>query len=329
MKHTLRTSISAIALVATFAAPLATLTIISIPDTAIAKSENAGGNGKSNKGGNSSAAKSQGKGNSSAKGGNGNGLAGLFGKFGTNSESKGNAKVKVSKSDPMHPSNLGNMNGALNANINAVLAHIRNGNTNGPVGLMAALAQANYNAIGAQDIVDLEETFVALEEALEAAGFDSVTEYYLARIGIPGIPAISEIDEADPTDQNQLAIDNGFASYDEYLAMVAGTPGIVADPTIDPLIEALDGDPIGFVPPLTADDLADAQAALDEQDEAENSILDFWNKDGDGDLLLIALNDHLDEYEPQIGETIEEMNAALLPEDCDPEDLECIAPAEE
>ena len=43
----------------------------------------------------------------------------------------------------MHPSNLGKMNGPLNANVNALIAHVKNGNTNGPIGGMAALAVAD------------------------------------------------------------------------------------------------------------------------------------------------------------------------------------------
>jgi len=38
---------------------------------------------------------------------------------------------------------LGNINGALNANINAVLARILKCNTNGPVGAVAALVAAD------------------------------------------------------------------------------------------------------------------------------------------------------------------------------------------
>ena len=47
--------------------------------------------------------------------------------------------------DVLHPSNLGKLNGAINSSPNAKLAHIANGNFNGPVGLAAALALADYD----------------------------------------------------------------------------------------------------------------------------------------------------------------------------------------
>lgn len=66
--------------------------------------------------------------------------------------------------DP-HPSELGNMNGALNANINAVLAHIRNGNTNGPVGHLAALAIADSALATADTDALTPEELAALLDA--------------------------------------------------------------------------------------------------------------------------------------------------------------------
>ena len=65
----------------------------------------------------------------------------------------------------MHPSELGNMNGALNANINAVLAHIRNGNTNGPIGHLAALAIADAELAGASSETHTSDELTALLDA--------------------------------------------------------------------------------------------------------------------------------------------------------------------
>jgi tetratricopeptide (TPR) repeat protein len=80
---------------------------------------------------------------------------------------------RPARSSDMHPSELGNMNGALNANINAVLAHIRNGNANGPVGGLAALAVADAALADAERV--LNEAVLA-----EALGEDyaSVQAYY-------------------------------------------------------------------------------------------------------------------------------------------------------
>ncbi|NKB54453.1 MAG: hypothetical protein GKR97_19980 [Rhizobiaceae bacterium] len=57
--------------------------------------------------------------------------------------------------DPRHPRNLRKLNGALNSNPRAKLAHILNENFNGPVGLAAALALIS-NAPSEMDIADAE-----------------------------------------------------------------------------------------------------------------------------------------------------------------------------
>ena len=83
----------------------------------------------------------------------------------------------------MHPSELGNMNGALNANINAVLAHVRNGNVNGPVGSLAALAVADAALADARTTINE----AALVEAL--GDYPSVQAYYDSGAQDPAIDA--------------------------------------------------------------------------------------------------------------------------------------------
>ncbi|MEP4389547.1 MAG: hypothetical protein ABJ344_12150 [Sulfitobacter pontiacus] len=80
------------------------------------------------------------------------------------------------KSDPLHPSNLGKLNGAINSSPNAKAAHIANGqyaSGKGPVSLAAALAVADYTygeALGRYetDHASAQET-LGLVEALEEA----------------------------------------------------------------------------------------------------------------------------------------------------------------
>ncbi len=122
-----------------------------------------------------------------------NGLGGLFKsqktqQAATKPTRKQTAKVSVTKSkrppvkktvfklDPLHPSNLGKLNGAINASPNAKAAHIANGKFatgKGPVSLAAALAVADYSyraefeeyvveLAAAQEKLDLVD---ALEEA--------------------------------------------------------------------------------------------------------------------------------------------------------------------
>lgn len=118
---------------------------------------------------------------------------------------------------PMHASNLGNMNGALNANVNAVLAHIKNGNTNGPVGHLAALAVANVNAEGAQEVIDLKEDFTDLQTALSGTPYETVAEYYEALDGVE--PIINE-----DIDAAVAAIGDANTSQQALETALAGTP---------------------------------------------------------------------------------------------------------
>ncbi len=274
MTRTFTATITAALLASVALVPAVTVVSIVTADAAYAKSDNAGGNGGGNgNGGGKSDRSERGKkggksgGGETASRGNGKsggGIEGMFRKL-TGQEKKAarvaparsNATqtVKVSKkADPMHPSNLGNMNGALNANTNAVLAHIRNGNTNGPVGLLAGLAVANANAEGAQEVIDLAEDFDALQAALEANGYTSVEDYYADLDGTAGIDPITSIDEAraafdaDPTntdleDTLNLALsDAGYDSLGDYDDDRAGEAGIAEIAELSESIEGLGGD---------------------------------------------------------------------------------------
>lgn len=82
----------------------------------------------------------------------------------------------------LHPSELGNMNGALNANINAVLAHMESGNFNGPVGHMAAVALASAGAAEADALLSSPEgmEYSAFQRALEASTYETYDAYLAA-----------------------------------------------------------------------------------------------------------------------------------------------------
>ena len=198
------------------------------------------------------------------------------------------------KTDPMHPSNLGNMNGALNANVNAVLAHIKNGNTNGPVGHLAALAVANVNADGAQEVIDLKQDFTDLQTALEWAEYTTVAEYYEALDGVEPMPNADidgKVTALNDAIASQDALDtalvgSGYATDDEYLAAVAD--GAEVDPGIDAAIS-------GYMNPVTAQD--DLDSALSGNGyEGETALADYEvDRDGVAGIVeIVEVSDAID-----------------------------------
>jgi hypothetical protein len=187
---------------------------------------------------------------------------------------------RPARNSDLHPSELGNMNGALNANINAVLAHIRNGNVNGPVGGLASLAVADSALAAAKRTVNEG----ALADLLGTYGYASVQDYY------------DEL-EADPTMSRH-------ADLDAAIAALGSNPEL--------------GEPYAFTPP-TEDEIADATAALPEllvaQGVAEEGLLSLWNKNTDANpdeftpeesALLDDLRTRLDGYETDIGQAMTE-----------------------
>ena len=192
--------------------------------------------------------------------------------------SKPNRPAKFA--DRPHPSELGNMNGALNANINAVLAHIRNGNHNGTIGRFAGLAVADASFESANQILLENALLVALEDIEE---FDDLQAYYDALAADDTLERIPAIDDA--------------------VAALGFDPSLSEVPTI--------GD-------WTEEDLLDAQenelALNAEVLAAEDNILANWNKNADTDSmvltpeeveLLALLRDRLEGQEDAINEAIE------------------------
>lgn len=184
----------------------------------------------------------------------------------------------VAEEGVLHPRDLGKMNGALNANINAVLAHIRNGQTTqGPVGLLAGLAIAD--AAGATAMAEAEamqklaDDIAAVDAAMVDAGF-------VDEAGLPDLEAYL------------LAKEDGTA-----------TPEQIA--TIDGLIEAAGGlDDTGTAlaeTAPTAEEIAEAIAAAEAVvGDAEAAIAAALNKDTDMVLLLAALRDKLAPHQEAI-----------------------------
>lgn len=191
-----------------------------------------------------------------------------------------NATARADKTQRPKARDMGKMNGALHANINAVLAHIRNGNTNGPVGLLAGLAIADAAAAAgaatAQDLAGLAAAHDALTEGLAGLGFETLDQYQAA------------VADGTVTAEDIATLDS----------LIAATGGLAAD-----------GSGLATTRPDDADLAAAADAALASADSvaaAEQAILDAWNKDGDGDALLSDLRDRLVGYEADIAEAIAE-----------------------
>jgi hypothetical protein len=159
-----------------------------------------GGNGKGNGGNGKGGASNRGGNSASAKGGDTT-------SDDTSLASTGKGKQKTSAkelalSDPLapaHPSMLGRWNAAKPIDHPAVQAHIRNGNYNGTIGMVAAYAnaQSTYNSMEADlaaaqamlDGTDAVALQTALDSALLTAGYNTVADYELAGIPDPAVDA--------------------------------------------------------------------------------------------------------------------------------------------
>ncbi|AWB50067.1 hypothetical protein HYN69_17540 [Gemmobacter aquarius] len=224
-----------------------------------------------------------------AKGGNGNGNSGGNGGGNAGNHGGGNAKsseAKAASTDAEAPEEtetasnggaggLGNMNGALHASPKAILAHIRNGNTNGPVGRTAAyvVASANAEGIDAKALAQQQADYAAWQDgiaaALETSGYADLAAYRAAKYTNTALAAQYVIDKT--------AYDQG-----------------VADGTIDPTVVAAPEPVPAFVtvaelevpaPPQPSQEDIDALAALSD---AETAILSKWNKNPDADPATIS-----------------------------------------
>lgn len=207
------------------------------------------------------------------------------------------AKAKPVRVAGLAPDELGKMNGAMNANIHAVLAHIRNGQTTkGPVGLLAGLAVADSSALAssgkAAELEARAAAFDALQAKVEGAGFATVEDYLQAR--------------RDGT------------LTDEQLALSGDIDAMIAD------LGGTDATGLRLAESRPADEEIQAArdaAALAGQavTDAEQAILDAWNKTGDATALLAALRARLAPHQAEIDATLAETPASsetlvLLPE---------------
>lgn len=252
---------------------------------------NGGGGGKGgDRGGERGGEKSAGK--AGANGGNGNG-GGKPAERTVTREKPAAAKPATRQAAPaaqgddtvLAARDLGNMNGAMNANINAVLAHVRNANYNGPVGAVAGLMAADAKAgdLVGSDILDRADAWEAYRAALvEGLGSD----YQAALDGYVADRAAFDqyqIDLAAWTEADaayQAALADPTLTAEEIAAL---DPGLAPEEVVfqtDPVIEALLAQEPEVEEP-SADDLALVAAVSD----AEAAVLALWNKnpaDADG-----------------------------------------------
>ena len=329
MLRKLKGPMTAVLLSSVALVPAATVAYVATADAAYAKSEKAGGKSGSAPGKNKSST-SKGKSgtkSASSRGGSksrgGGGLGRLLDRVTGRDKAVARSSAKaIAKSDPMHPSNLGNMNGALNANENAILAHIRNGNTNGPVGLMAALAVADYQTADDRELLDsnLAAEYAALDDALATAGYESFQDYENAVIDDPD-NFNQDIEDAyagvGQADLNEALGD--YASYEDYQAAVAGDE-LLFDQDIEDAYAALGYDQ------TTADSLDQAEENAAEYADAMDALIDYWNK-GDADSenaddLRQALEDRVAGYEG-VGETVDTLEGEAASSDACAEGEAC------
>ena len=320
MRKVLASSLTALLLTGVAVAPLATGFTILTADAAYAKSDKAKGGGSDKAAKGKSGEKGGGKGKSSASRGKGKDpVSSFFNRLtGRDKSASGAGKTKTVGSTGMHPSELGNMNGALNANINAVLAHVRNGNTNGPVGVVAALAVANSGAEGAAEALATPEAgeYAAVNAAVAANEEYETIEDYLAAKEAGGEDFVVDEDIENAlanvgTSALNDAVDANadYASATDYFMAKIEAEEAGEDFVIDEDIEAASA-ALGTYDGEVASDLADAEAALEAKADAEADILSTWNKNtGDvekEEALIGALNERLEGYEDDIAMAIEE-----------------------
>lgn len=235
---------------------------------------NGGGNGAGNGGGNKGGAANKGGERSSS---GGTSFSGKSKEVAAPARertpgSKARATTTEDEGTTFAARDLGNMNGALNANMNAVMAHVRNGNTNGPVGALAGLmmADAGLGALNAEDVVARAEAWAAYDEEVAAAlgDYASVGDYLADRTAEA---AYGEWETRSTEYQDALA--SGDPNTDSLNPGPAPfNPDFTANSELDALLES---PPEGSVP----DD--GELAAVDAVTEAERAVLAEWNKNPD------------------------------------------------
>lgn len=329
--------------------PAATVAYVATADIAVAKSDKAGGGGK---GASQRALKSQagtkgksGTRSASSGGSKSRGHGGLdkFINKLTGKDRAGSAKVRSAgtatkpQDDPMHASNLGNMNGALHANENAIAAHIRNGNTNGPVGLMAAyVVSRSTTASALEGLGEGAGDYIQLNDQLIAGG-------YVDEDGKPDLDAYLESGDVNPeidstlgriswSDQDKLLVENGYVDED-------GNPDYQAYLDSGVVNEDIDGastDPGAFDEDLYAG-VAEADGDLTAEETAAQALIDYWNKKDTApaeteEELRAALEARAMELEATgvVSDALPEPEVEEIEDvtSCDPEATECGAEEE-
>lgn len=286
---TLRKKLIAAVAVGALAVPAMTVSVWTLSATpAFAKgNNNKGGGGRSSSRGNSGSHKPaqtrsqrNGNGNGGARANRGAGSANVIRGNGANRPAVASSAPTSAEATDLAPNQLGSMNGAMHANINAVLAHIRNGNTNGPVGALAALAVADAGASEAQGVIEEAAIHTALESDLALAVLNNET----------------------------------YETLEDYLA-AAEEEGFEPDPVIEDALAALEA---ADTPP-SDEEIAEAEAALEAQTAAEDGILAAWNKsdaasEEEQAALLEALRARLDAEADAIAEAIGTPDASAEPD---------------
>lgn len=332
MLKPLKSALTATMLSAVAITPVATVSFLATADVAVAKgkkekSDRGSRGNKGNKGQGGKPTWLQEKSKGGSKGGNGKAK-----KFAASEEAADcpeGAEDCVPELRTLHASELGNMNGALHANENAILAHIRNGNTNGPVGHMAALAIAGYDLETAQTLINspIGQDYADLDAAaagatvIDADGNEITFENYedyLDYLDAGGEPIASIEGAEDNFGSNSLdaaaqsitdADGNSlYGSYAEYLAAVdAGTQ------EEDVNVLAAESVAANGYDATTAENLdTSIEGAQADYDGALAAMQEYWNKGGadseNADDLAAMLEARIDGYE-NVGATIEEQRA--------------------
>ena len=302
MKKTLKAGFLTICMTALATAPIVTITTLATADAAYAKGGNGNGNAGGKGAGRDKAAemKLKGKGKGHGKGGKGSAKRGgpkTLGEFFSSLTGQDKKPARTTRTQSskktipatteapakrgaklvagLHPSQLGNMNAAYNANMNAILAHIRNGNRNGPIGAMAGLAVAtsmsDVSAEEARANRELAEAYDAAAALLAGTEFEGLT--------------------------SEETVLNYLAAGDQNLPEV--------NAAIDDIALNKGGD--GLQPYPSDEDLASGSDVV----EAEDYVVHVWNKsdaanEEDTAALLVALTDRFAEHGTAIDEAIAE-----------------------
>ena len=307
MFRLLKSSVTAIALSAFAVAPVVT---VLAADAAYAKNGNdngggkgGGGNGsdKGNRGnggtkGNSGAAKTNGGKSASSKSGSGFGLLDIFKQ--NKAPSTKVAKASAPKAEvkgALHPSNLGKLNGAINSSPNAKLAHIRNGNFSGPVGMASALALADYNYAVDLGAFDLAADTLALADAFALIAGAPTDQEVLDAQALVGndiddgkldIDAQEVLDYPDLTDAKALTENVTEAPTTEDIAAAQAVVDL-GEPTLDDVTLAEDDILAAYKGTLDEEAIVDVLAAVRSSAPSTSEIADALPVEEPEDLTLV------------------------------------------